>query len=217
MNCDDFTKSVDDYLDETCEESVRTACFQHLAECSACSTRLQHEHELLRLLEKLPVPDPSAGFFDRALDQSMGGNIQSGIDRGGATSFGNWKAAAGGALAAGLVTIALLGIFFAPNDGSPTADIPQLTLSLHMPDTVRLSFNSSVALPNARLILEIPPGIDVVGADGQRRITWKTDIQRGANILKLPVIVHNADGGILTATVIHESREKTFLVRISAI
>ncbi len=218
MNCDNFTKYIDDYLDETCAESLRLACIQHLAECADCTARLQRERELLQLLAKLPVPEPTLDFLDRALDQSMNESIQAGIDRAGIEG-GNWKAAVGSAIAAGLVILALLGVLEAPNNDALVAEIPELTLSLNVPDTIRLSFNSNAELPGARLTLKIPQGIDVIGADGKRSIAWNTTIKHGANILELPVIVHDAlvDGRIFTATVKHESREKTFSIRISVI
>ncbi|MFQ5635391.1 MAG: hypothetical protein ACE5G3_08680 [Gammaproteobacteria bacterium] len=158
-------------------------------------------------LAQLRVPDPSPGFFDRALERAVGGRVKSGFD--------GWRAAAGGALAAGLVAIALIGVFFAPAGDSP--GIPELRLSLDAPDSVRLSFDSSVALTNAHLILTVPEGVDIVGAGGQRSIAWNTDIQQGVNILELPLIVHDAAGGVMTATVIHESREKKFSIRIAGI
>lgn len=211
MNCDDFSKCIDDYLDETCGDLERVECSQHMAECADCSARFQRERELLELLARLRVPEPSPGFFDQALDRAAS---RAGIDRAGISAR---RAAVGGAIAAGLVAIALLGIFSAPNGDSPVSGIPELTLALNTSETVRLSFDSKVALSNARLVLELPDGIDVVGRLGQRRIAWNTNIQRGVNVLELPVIASKVSGGILTATVTHESREKSISIQIAVI
>jgi hypothetical protein len=78
---------------------------------------------------------------------------------------------------------------------------------------VRLIFRSASALSDVTIELGLPEGVELAGFPGQRRLVWQSDLQAGANLLELPVLLHGA-GGVVTATLNHGSERRQFSVRV---
>lgn len=174
------------------------------------STDRDNKDEALgQLLKKLPAPSPEPGFYDRALARAALEGVRRQRRRWLLTGFGS-------AIAAGLAIVALSGLFF-DGLGLPDAEpnIPGVTMTLAEPHTVRLVFSAPEALPNARLTVSLPPGIEVDGFPGQREITWETSLAEGRNLLPLTLIATTPASGEVLARLEHENRNRTFRLRVS--
>ena len=71
-------------------------------------------------------------------------------------------------------------------------------------------FYSAENLRGVTFTLELPSGVELVGYEEQRKIFWQGALNQGNNLLVLPVIVRNRDGGSLIARVRHGKRIKKF-------
>ena len=75
-------------------------------------------------------------------------------------------------------------IFASSVDGD---GLPVISLIVNEVTPVKLAFSSETALSDARLSLELPVGVELLGHDGQSDLSWTTDLEPGRNVLRLPL------------------------------
>lgn len=168
----------------------------------------KRDQEILELLKDYPMPEATAGFYDRALVRAT--------REGSRRQRNRWLVAGfGSAIAAGLA-LWLIGGFFltTPNLAGPDAGIPGVAMTLEEPRTINLVFASASALDAATLTVTLPEGIELVGFPGQREIAWQTSLVEGRNLLPLELIALTPAGGEVLARLEHESRDRTFRLRV---
>lgn len=166
------------------------------------------DQALQALLKDYVVPDAPEAFYEQALARATHEGARRQKRRWLMTGFGS-------AMAAGLV-LWLVGGLFLTTPPSPTAnsDIPGITMMLEEPRTVNLVFASNRALDSAMLTVMLPDGIELAGFPGQREITWQTSLVEGKNLLPLELVAVSSAGGEVLARLEHDSRERTFRLRI---
>lgn len=243
MNCTEAREQLDDLIDGYLDQAETARLSAHVAGCEGCGVQAQRLRELRRGLREMPAPDPRPGFIDAALAAASAAagrepaaarevvvNVITGPSPAGDVipvdeAGGRWArfisgvrrhhelwlgAALGGAVVAALA-IALLG----PRHLSEEATrVPEVTVALHEARDVGLVIDSERSMEGATVTLHLSGGIDLAGFGEQRRISWQTDLEPGANLLSLPVIAHSLDGGTLTALVEHEARTRRVAVRV---
>jgi hypothetical protein len=166
------------------------------------------EQRLLDLLKDLPVPEAEQGFYDRALVQAARDGTRRQRNRWLVTGFAS-------AAAAAVVILLVSGLFPGGDLPSPAVDpIPGVTITMAEPETVNLVFASAEALDDATLSLTLPAGVELAGFPGQREIRWQTSLRPGRNLLPLDLVAVAPGGGEVVATLSHDSRERTFRLRI---
>lgn len=208
MSCKDLKENFDDYVDETLSEGVNALLKHHVASCDSCQQLVERERQLRASLQEYgdsAMPTPDAGFFDQALITAVGRGVKQQHKR-------SWMTGFGSAIAAGLAIWILSGVIIdAPTAGSP---IPTITMALEEPRTVNLVFSSASALENATLTVSLPDGIEIAGFEGQREITWVTNLKAGKNFLPLRLIAILPTTGELLATLKHGEDDRTFRLRV---
>ncbi len=205
MNCREIEHKLDDFLDGALDDSRREALQAHVAGCETCHKVLAREKALRHALRALPVEGPSEGFYERALQHAMEHDRPS-------PHF-----LVGGAIAASFALLLVGSLLFQQPSVEPGAarqDIPGLTISLNEERDVKLVFDSTQALAQATFTVVLPPGVELRGYPGQREITWQGSLQKGKNLLVLPVIARGEGGGELTAYVSHGDKRKAFRLRM---
>lgn len=222
MTCTDIQTSLHGYLrEELPPEDIRWI-ERHLAGCPECRAELASERSLDRALQdRYVVPAPSEGFQGRVL---------SAAHRGASGPAAGWRSAAvGGAIAAAVAFGLGLGLFFGA--GLDQTSTPVATTSPEKVEavaepvepvaaepvaaepverTVRLAFRSAEALENVTLTLELPPNVEVVDWPGRRELSWQVSLDKGENILALPLKLLFPGNGELVARLEAGDREKTF-------
>ena len=169
------------------------------------------DSELKALLARLPTPDPPPGLFERAIAQARAAQGGEAGQLSGRRS--GRLAKPGGVLAAGIAVLAVAALV-ALAALAPREPVPVVTVALNQPETVRLVFDAPDPLDHATMTVTLPDGVELAGFPGEREIRWDTSLAEGANLLPLTPIATSAAGGELTAHLEHESRDRTFRVRI---
>lgn len=176
----------------------------------------QDDREIAALLKDYPMPQATAGFFDRALTRATYEGSRQQRRRWILTGFGS-------AVAAGLVLWTVGGFLLSTSElpaadpaTSPTIDaaIPGVTMTLAEPRTVKLVFATDQPLDAATLTVLLPEGIEMSGFPGQREVTWQTSLRAGNNLLPLKLIATSPYGGEVLATLRHDQRGRTFRLRV---
>lgn len=208
MNCANFDGVVDDYLDKTLNIEDSSAFRQHVSGCADCSARLRRAESLVLALSKLAVPEPSPGFEQRILSTVR--NRYQNQER----AHGRLRFATGFATAA----VAGLAIWFISTIYTPRPflDQPQM-ISLGMNDvqTVRLVFDSHRDISQVRLSIDFPENVELNGYPGRKNLAWNTSLEKGQNVLALPVIAIEQGQGELVARLSYGQNIKMFRVLLA--
>lgn len=162
---------------------------------------------LSEALRRLPVPAPRPDFAQRVLAAAR-------------PSRPRLPMVLACAMAASLVSAVGLGLWLeqsaqpmpaaqpAVAEGKVVALVPGEARS------VRLAFRSPRSLEDVTIHLQLPAGVELAGYPGRQSLRWQASFQRGANLLELPLIVHDGEGGILTATLDYGTSHKAFTVQV---
>jgi hypothetical protein len=178
----------------------------------------ENDFQTLReALRRMPTPEPRPGFVERALaraaeqQQTPQAVALPGRLRSFATRWETWAGAAlGGAVAATLMLVLLR-----PVD---TTDSRQpLALTLHETRSVDVLIDSDRELKGATIRVAASGSIALDGFDDERQIDWQADLERGANLLSLPVVARAAGKGRLVAVIEHEGRTREVAIDLSVV
>lgn len=204
MDCSKTQELLDEYLDGELDAARRQAFETHLGSCADCSASVAEARHLNGLLRRLPAPAVRPEFTRAAFARARREHRQS-----------RWlPRMAAGALAAGfavwMVTVSLLGT----QDTAP--EMPVQFVSVDEVKTISVAMNSQRALSNVTLTLVLPEGLEIEGYQGQRELSWKTNLVAGVNLLPLPIRALNAGSGTLIARITHEGQSRELLVPITA-
>ena len=212
MTCNLINEKLDDYVDAQLDVADMQSLAEHAAHCADCQEVVDRERALRASLKEYgdsTMPQPDAAFFDRALARAAQSGVRRQRNRWVMTGFG-------GAMAAALVLWMISGTLFeTPEFSEPS--IASIAMVIEEPRTVNLVFSSATPLINATMTVTLPEGIEVMGFQGQREITWMTSLKEGKNILPLTLIATSPLGGELLATLRHADDDRSFRVQVTVI
>ncbi|MEE3170129.1 MAG: anti-sigma factor [Pseudomonadota bacterium] len=209
MTCTEIQSSLHGYLHKELSPAEARRVEQHLDGCPECRAALAAERSLDAALQnRYAVPAPSENFQARVLSAAHGD------PRGRSAS---WRSPeVGGAIAAALVFGLGLGLFFGSgiqqtsNPVATTAPAQVEAVAAPVEKTVRLAFRSAEALENVTLTLELPPNVEVAAWPGRRELSWQVSLDKGENVLALPLKLLFPGNGELVARLDAGDRQKTF-------
>jgi hypothetical protein len=205
MNCKEFVEQLDEYMSAELEPHVVDAAGAHLRACPGCQRRLARRHELRASLRSQTAPAPRPDFFDQSIALAR----QSGTARSSV-----WPRLAGAALAASLALGIGLGWLPGTQPPAGSAKLDGIVIALHETRTVQLAFNAEQPLVGAVLHIRLPSGVELRGFPGQREVQWRTDLDRGVNLLSLPLTAVAASDGALNARLEHGARSTELSVQL---
>ena len=175
---------------------------------------------LRQALRQMPTPEPRAGFVERALAravaQSRSGQRAASLPerlRSFVTRWETWAGAAlGGAVAAALTLVLLRTV-----DTAEVSPQPQLALTLHEARNVDVLIDSERDLKGATIRIAASGSIALDGFENERQADWQADLERGSNLLSLPVVARAAGKGRLVAIVEFEGRTQRVAVELTVL
>lgn len=177
---------------------------------------MDNDSEMLRqALKRMPVPEPRPGFVERALANATQADCKSAAPRPGrlrhlATRWETWVGAAlGGAVAAALTLLLLR-----PLDSS----IPNpsgISLALHETRDIEVLIDSERDLDDATIRIVASGSVTLDGFADEHEIDWRTSLERGSNLLSLPVVARSAGKGQLVAVIEHGGRTRRVTINLT--
>ena len=174
------------------------------------------DFQTLRLaLRRMPTPEARVGFVERALARaavpqrvaqaSLPARLRRFMSR-----WETWAGAALGAAATAAVTFMLL----RPVD-STVGPQPRLALTLHETRNVDVLIDSERELKGATIRIAATGSIALDGFDDEQHVDWQADLERGSNLLSLPVVARTAGKGQLVAVIEHDGRTRRVAVELT--
>lgn len=168
-------------------------------------------------LRRMPTPDPRPGFVERALalataQEHVTQATLPALLRHFLSRWETWAGAALGAAAAAAMALILL----RPVD-TTQGSLPQLALTLHETRNVDVLIDSERELKGATIRIAATGSIALDGFDDEQHIDWQADLERGNNLLSLPVVARTAGRGELVAIIEHQGRTQRVAVALVVI
>jgi hypothetical protein len=117
-----------------------------------------------------------------------------------------------GAFGLTVLTVVLTGLWVRSPIARRVPDTEAVLLIVGEPRTVNLAFESREALDDVEFLIELPPGIEIAGQPGRRRLEGHTRLAAGENVLPLTLVAKGGSGGDLAARLSHGRDRKTFVV-----
>lgn len=199
MNCNQFQSRLDDFIEGTLAGLAAQAAQEHFEQCAECRQRVANEKRLLASLRNLPVEPPSPDFAARALRKARQRHRP---------GRGAFAAGFGSAAAIALLIWAVAGqVQTSATDG--------IRLAVAQPHQVNLVFDVPKDIAGAELVMELPAHVELAGYPGRKKLTWRTDLARGRNVLTLPIVGRASTEGELIAHISYGSKEQSFRVRLN--
>jgi hypothetical protein len=229
MDCNEVEIQLDDYLDHSCgsrgsiDDRTAAAIAMHVQGCPDCEAELERRYGLLNDLRSMPVPAPTADFFEKSVSAAVAADADpaaladsSAHNRRRDDARRPYSTVITGLAAAMLVAVLLGSVVFAPPTGSaPDSGFPSISLATDTVTPIKLAFSSEKALADARLSLTLPVGVELMGYDGRSDFSWTTDLEAGTNVLRLPLVGRMAANDLLVARLEHSSGTKTFRLQVT--
>ena len=175
-------------------------------------------HMLRQALRRLPVPEPRPDFVDQALAKAVSGSISaesSSTARPGRlrhliTRWETWVGVAFGGAVAAMVTVLLL-------HSAQTQRSEPLAMTLHELRTVDVLIDSERELKGASISVTASGSIILDGFEDEHQIGWRADVDRGSNLLSLPVVARTTGKGRLVAIIEHEGRRRRVAIDLTVV
>jgi hypothetical protein len=114
------------------------------------------------------------------------------------------------------VAATLILVLLRPVD-APLGQQPQLALTLHETRNVDVLIDSERELKGATIRIAASGSISLDGFDDAQQVDWRADLERGSNLLSLPVIARAAGKGRLVAVIEHEGRTRQVAVELNVV
>jgi len=223
MQCNKVQESLDQLIDSDLEQETAKVIDDHLAHCFECQRALSDAHDLRSALSTLPIEGPRPGFYVHAIKRAQEASQSDAaphlrkLESGKSSRPLAWQIKLGGAIAAAMVLWIAAGPLYNTQFHSEKLDLPVVAISMETPTPVNLVFSAMEDLNGARVTLQLPPGLEVNGYPGRQMLSWTTNLQKGKNVLKLPLLGHAFSDAEIVARLEHGDDSKTFRLKVRVI
>jgi hypothetical protein len=159
----------------------------------------------------MAVPEPRSGFEERVMSRAIAAARRESRAASVLGPFGRWETWLGatiGAAAAVLVTIAML----RPQVQDTAA--AAVTLAVNEARHIDVVIDSERTLEDATIRLATTGAVQLEGFENEREVEWQARLERGRNVLSLPVVAREAGPAELVAVVEHDGRSRRIAVHL---
>ncbi len=207
MNCHDIHNHCDAYLDHELSDTQKRALKAHLESCPACQHYMQQAQTIRDALTKLKAPAMRPAFAEQAFNKARRQKA--------AVAKTKRFRGSGLALAASLALAGIVGVFM-HQPGSTVPEPVAINLSLQQAKDVSLVFNAREDLDEVTISIELSDNLALDGYGGKKTVSWNTTLQKGKNVLSLPIIATQSGNGTLIARLRLGDQNKIFRIRVNA-
>lgn len=207
MQCQSCQALITEYVDETLTTDMEARVREHLAQCADCRIELEFQRMIRSHLRDLPVPAMRPQFKDE-LSAKLRPKTQ--------WQWPQWGFGAGFGAALALCSVVFLAasLWILPVQQDR---VPDVMLSVNETVPVTLSFDSPQAFTEVEFSVELPEHFQIVGAPQQRYFRWTAGLNKGTNVLTLPITATRAYRGELVARISSASSSKIFRIKLNSV
>lgn len=186
MNCKAFRQQID-VLAQTAQlaSPAHGDLAEHLRGCELC----RHYYDDARLtceLQAMDVPEPDAAFVARSIEKA----VNQTAERRRFPPLRHVTAVAASALLA--VTLGLL-VLDLPGEREVIAPSPAVAATYERKE-IKVVIYSKEDHASAEFSIELAENLELEGYGGRQAVTWNGRLNKGANLLTLPVLAKESGG-----------------------
>ena len=97
---------------------------------------------------------------------------------------------------------------------TPGESAQAITLALHEARAIDVLIQSDRDLADATIRVAVTGGVALDGFANDHIIDWRADLERGSNLVSLPVVARSAGNGQLVAVIEHEGRARSVMINL---
>ena len=203
MKCNDIKTVIDEYLDDQLSSKQHELFDEHIGSCHSCKQFYADARAVKQMLNDLPLEEPDQGF-----EQRMFATVRRQYTQ---PSRHHFKAGFATAVAASLA-IWFAASVFVPETIEPSLDV--VSIGLQESRDLKLVITSVDDIQLASMQIELPDNIELLGYPGQKMLAWETRLDKGQNVLTLPVQALGKVKGELVARVGYGDKQKIYRLRL---
>ena len=200
VKCATVNILLDDFLIGRLSESDADLVSDHLRQCEKCDHRYHEVKALIYPLQSLKVPAMSARFADSAIARAIEANTN--------RSSRLLRQVAGGIAASFILLFVLTFVAFDSNPVKPASPIVLIEDEIK---TVKLAIESARAVDGIKMTIDLSDNLEVSGYENLRQISWRTRLEKGTNVISLPISAIASGDGRIKASVQLQDKEKIFI------
>lgn len=199
MKCSTVNNLLDKYLIGRLSESDADSISSHLHHCPECNRKYREAKELVDILQNVKVPSMPVHFADGAIANAIAANSRR-------SSRMFYQVASG--IAASFVVLFMLA--FTVMDSSTSEPVSPIVLIENEIKTVRLAIESARAVDGIEMTIDLSENLEISGYENLKQISWRTRLEKGTNVIALPVSAIALGDGKIRARVGFKDKEKIF-------
>ena len=162
-------------------------------------------------LRRMPVPPPRRGFVDDVLSNAVRASAKVEAVRSSRSVVTRWETWVGAAAGAAVAVVATVLIAWPRAGQEPAAAI---TMAVDEAKHIDVVIDSERTLEDATIRVETRGAVELDGFDTGREVTWQARVDRGRNVLSLPVVGRTEGTAQLVAVVEHRGRSRRVAVHL---
>jgi len=204
ITCEQIQVLLNDYIDDELAAADAEAVSYHCLSCQCCSDRLEQLRIQRELIQSLPVPPASANFEKRV--------IEGAVRQAHPAVHSQFRARSLYLAAAASVLVALvlwLGLF---NDTMVNDKTQYIAIVSDEVRTINVAIDSDETLEAVDLRVELSDNLELAGYGSKKAIGWTTQLQKGVNVISLPVVGIAQGKGDITTRIRLNGKEKTMRI-----
>ncbi len=201
MNCREIDDLLQDFIDDKLSPADCELVAAHLGTCSACAAKHLDALDVIDVLKNVEVPPATADFASRAI---------AGAGRAGQQPLIRFPGKLATGIAASLVTLALIFVFF---DSKITQLDDAVVLLGDEVKVIKVAIDSARAIDGVRMTIDISDNLEISGYENQKEISWNADLKQGTNVIALPISALARGEGEITTRVRLNDKVKVFKIK----
>ena len=170
---------------------------------------------LRQALKRLPAPEPRPGFVDRAFANATRQPAARAQERstGMAHFLSRWETWVGAMLGGAVATVLTL-LLLRPAEQVASAPMG-ISLALNETRAIDVLIDSERELQDATIRIVATGSVVLDGFENEREIGWHAHLERGSNVLSLPVVARSTGQGQLVAVIEHNGRTRRMTINLT--
>jgi hypothetical protein len=203
MSCQYVKQRCDEYIDNSLSEVENMIFKEHLDNCPTCHEQIQQAQQIREALHNMDIPPMRSGFAQQVINNAVQHHE---------TAKPNLYKGLSLALAASLVFVAMTGLYF---NNLVIEGSPAIVMGLNQTKNVKLLFDAKDNIENVSISIELSDNLTLAGYENRKSISWQSQLQKGQNVLALPIMATEFGKGEVIARLEHGGKNKTFLIQIN--
>lgn len=212
MKCSMIENRLDEYDSGDLSSELSELMDGHIKGCADCQELVEEHRRYRQLMSGFEAPEAAPGQMARLLRHATIEGQRSELHRHGRQSFVKGFAMASSIALA--VVLAWQALLPSPLPGIEQTDLTAVAIEPVQATEITVVINVPANMTGANLALSLPEGIRLEGLEEYASVAWPVDLDKGANVLTLPVTVSGAEPLpeqlYIAATIEYQDKVKVF-------